>query len=76
MKTVLLCLSSTLLFLFSRFYTSESGALLAVALYLLLTVAGFSDQYTIYFTNDYAMIACWFGAVYLVRTGRYWRRRR
>lgn len=70
-KTVLLCVSSTTLFLFSRFYTSEIGALCAVAFYLLATVAGFTDQYTIYFTNDYAMIACWFGAVYLVRSGRY-----
>jgi hypothetical protein len=70
-KTILLCASSTILFLFSRFYTSEIGAFCAVILYLLLTVAGFTEQYAIYFTNDYAMIACWFGAVYLVRANRY-----
>lgn len=69
-KTALLSTSSTLLFLFSRFYASEIGAICAVAVYLLLTVAGFSDQYTIYFTNDFAVVACWFGAVYCVRTGR------
>jgi hypothetical protein len=71
LKAALLCLSSAILFLFSRFYTTESGALCAVALYLLATVAGFTEPYAIYFTNDYAMIACWFGAVYLVRTERY-----
>ena len=42
----------------------------AVGFYQLLTVAGFGDQYTIYFTSDYVMIACWFGAVYCLRTGR------
>ena len=71
LKVVLLCISSCTLFLFSRFYVSEMGALCAVAFYQLLTVAGFSDQYTIYFTNDYLMIAAWFGAVYFVRAGRY-----
>lgn len=69
-KTVLLWISAAVLFLFSRFYTSEIGALCAVALYLVLTVAGFTEPYAIYLTNDYAVIACWFGAVYLVRTER------
>jgi hypothetical protein len=70
-KTALLCLSSMTLFLFSRLSTTRIGALCAVAVYHLLTVVGFADQYLIYFTNDYVMIACWFGAVYLVRTERY-----
>lgn len=72
LKTALLCASSSVLFLFSRFYTTRMGALCAVAFYQLLTVAGFTDQYTIYFTNDYAMIAAWFAAVYCVKTERYW----
>jgi hypothetical protein len=71
LKTALLCISSSVLFLFSRFYTTRMGALCAVAFYQLLTVAGFADQYTIYFTNDYAMIAAWFAAVYCIRTERY-----
>jgi hypothetical protein len=70
-KTALLCSSSSVLFLFSRFHASEVGALAAVAVYLLLTIAGFADQYTIYFTNDYAVIACWFAAVYCVATERF-----
>jgi hypothetical protein len=72
LKTLLLFASATFLFRFSRWYTSESGALAVVAFYLLLTAAGFADeQYRIYFTNDYAMLACWFGAVYMLRTDRY-----
>jgi len=72
LKWALLFVSSAMLFLFSQWYVTESGALAVVALYLLLTVAGFTDeQYRIYFTNDYVMIACWFAAVYLVKTGRY-----
>lgn len=70
-KTALLCVSSIILFLFSRSYTTQLGALCAVALYLLLTVAGFAEPYAIYFTNDFAVIACWFGAVYCVRDERY-----
>jgi len=70
-KVVLLTASSTMLFLVSRFYVSGMAALCSVAFYQLLTVAGFSDQYAIYFTNDYVMIACWFSAVYCVKTERY-----
>ena len=71
LKAVLLCASSSILFVFSRRYTSAAGALCAVALYLVLTIAGFTDQYSIYFTNDYAMVALWFAAVYAVRERQY-----
>jgi hypothetical protein len=72
LKTLLLWISTTTLFLFSRRYTSDGGAWAVAGLYLLLTVVGFtSEQYRIYFTNDYAMMACWFGAVYFVRAERY-----
>src|SRR5262245_12338201 len=71
-KTLFLFASTTLLFLFSQWYTSESGAYCVIGFYLLLTVAGFiGEQYRIYFTNDYVMVACWFGAVYLIRDERY-----
>jgi hypothetical protein len=71
-KTCLLFVSTVFLFQFSRWYTSEAGALGVVGFYLLVTVAGFiNEQYRIYFTNDYAMIACWFGAVYMLRQERY-----
>jgi hypothetical protein len=43
--------------LFSRWYTSESGAYCVIGFYLLLTVAGFiGEQYRIYFTNEYVMV--------------------
>lgn len=72
LKTVLLFVSASTLFLFSRWYTSEAGALAVVGLYLMLTIVGFTDeQYRIYFTNDYAMMACWFGAVYFARAEQY-----
>jgi hypothetical protein len=72
LKTLLLFVSTTFLFRFSRWYTSEAGGLGVVGFYLLLTVAGFiTEQYRIYFTNDYVLLACWFGAVYMLRTERY-----
>jgi hypothetical protein len=70
-KAILLCVSSSILFVFSLRYTSAIGALCAVAFYCVLTVAGFTDQYSIYFTNDYAMIALWFAAVLAVRQRAY-----
>src|SRR5262249_32047209 len=72
LKTVLLWVSATTLFFFSQWYTSTGGAFGVVGIYLVLTIVGFTDeQYRIYFTNDYAMIACWFGAVWCVRAERY-----
>jgi hypothetical protein len=72
LKTVLLFISASILFLFSRAYVTESGAHAVVALYLLLTIAGFiGEQYRIYFTNDYVMVTCWFAAVYWIREGRF-----
>ena len=71
-KTVLLTASTLLLFLFSQWYTSEAGAYAVIGFYLLLTVPAFTDeQYRIYFTNDYAMLVCWFAAVYLIRAERF-----
>lgn len=70
-KSALLSISSITLFFFALAYVSRLGALCAVAFYLVLTVAAFTDGYYIYYTNDYAMIAAWFGAVYAVRSGRY-----
>lgn len=66
-KTVLLWVAAVLLLLFSRLYASPIGALCAVSMYFVLTVAGFTEGYSIYFTNDYAMLAAWFAAVLLVR---------
>jgi hypothetical protein len=70
-KSVLLTISATELFAFSLAYVSGSGALCAVGLYLLLTFVGFAvEPYSIYFTNDYAMLACWFACAWLIREDR------
>jgi len=73
-KTALLSLSSMVLFAFGCGYLSEAGAAAATALYLLLSVVAFADEpYSIYFTNDYLMLACWFSAVYMIRANRWGR---
>lgn len=70
-KAVLLWGSSALLMAFARLYASPMGALCAVSIYFVLTMAGFTDGYSIYYTNDYAMLAAWFAAVLLLRQQRY-----
>lgn len=70
-KTVLLWGTSALLLAFARLYASPVGALCAVSMYFVLTMAGFTDGYSIYYTNDYAMLAAWFAAVLLLRQRRF-----
>jgi hypothetical protein len=70
-KGVLMCVSSMTLFLFVRLTSSDLAALCAVALYQLLTVVGFTSGYSIYYTNDYLMMAAWFGAVYALKLQHY-----
>src|SRR4029453_76571 len=76
-KTLCLIGSTIVLFLFSRWYTSESGAYCVIGFYLLLTVAGFiGEQSRVFFTKAYVMVGCgvggsWFGAGYLIRAERY-----
>jgi hypothetical protein len=70
-KTILLWGASALLLVFGRLYASPIGALCAVSMYFVLTMAGFTDGYSIYYTNDYVMLAAWFAAVLLVRQRRF-----
>jgi len=70
-KVFLLWGSSSLLLVFARLYASPIGALCAVSIYFVLTMAGFTDGYSIYYTNDYAMLAAWFAAVLLVQQRRF-----
>lgn len=70
-KAAFLACSSTILFLFARAYATDIGAFAATALYLVATAAGFTDGYSIYYTNDYVMIAAWFAIVWLARARRY-----
>lgn len=70
-KTVLLWGTSALLLVFARLYASPIGAVCAVSMYFVLTMAGFTDGYSIYYTNDYVMLAAWFAAVLLLQQRRY-----
>jgi hypothetical protein len=71
LEALLLFVSSTTLFVYSRRQASEVGSLCVVACYQLAVAIGFSDPFRIYFINDYVMIACWFAAAYFVADGRY-----
>lgn len=68
LKTVTLAASAGLLFVFAGSMVSSLGAALATVTYLLLTAAAFaSEGYSIYFTNDYLGILCWFTGVVAIR---------
>ena len=68
LKTAALVASSYFLFLFSTTIVDVVGALLVVALYLLLTVVAFATQGpSIYFLNDYIFMGGWCAAVYAAR---------
>ena len=72
LKTTMLAASSYFLFLFATTVVDVMGALLVVALYLLLTVAAFASQGpAIYFLNDYILMAGWCGAVAAARVQRW-----
>ena len=68
LKTMTLTASAGLLVVFAGSLVSSLGAALATVTYLLLTAAAFaSEGYSIYFTNDYIGILCWFAGVVAIR---------
>ncbi len=72
LKTVMLAASSWCLFLFSTTLVDAVGALLAVALYLLLTTTAFATQGpSIYLLNDHIFMAGWCVAVLAARRRRW-----
>ena len=64
-KTLSLTASAALLFAFAGSMVSPMAAALATVAYLLVTAAAFATEgYSIYFTNDYLALLCWFaGAI-------------
>jgi len=67
-KTLSLAASAWLLFTFAGSMVSTFAAALATVTYLLVTAAAFAAEgYSIYFTNDYLGILCWFAGVVAVR---------
>ena len=70
-KVVALAGSTLILMRFTKRWTSPLGAIVAGALYLVLTSAGFATEgYSIYYTNDYLLMLGWFAAVELLADGR------
>jgi hypothetical protein len=68
LKTLALTGSALLLHTFASSMVSRLGAVLATVTYLLVTAAAFAAEgYSIYFTNDYLAILCWFAGVVAVR---------
>jgi len=43
-----------------------TGSVAVLGIYFLLTMTAFQNAYSIYYCNDYVMLAGWFGAVYLI----------
>ncbi len=67
-KTLSLSASAWLLFTFAGSLAGSVTAALATVTYLLVTAAAFAAEgYSIYFTNDYLGILCWFAGVVAVR---------
>lgn len=68
LKTLALTGSAFLLHTFASSMLSRLGAVLATVTYLLVNAAAFAAEgYSIYFTNDYLAILCWFAGVVAVR---------
>lgn len=72
-KTLMLWASASILFAYAQLDVSVMGALAVVFAYFLQTIVGFVDYFGIYFTGDFTMLACLFGAVYGARRGAYGR---
>ena len=71
-KTVALTISAGALMGFAASVVGRFGAVMAAAFYFTLTCAAFASQgYSIYYTNDYLMVAAWYSAVWLGLHRRY-----
>lgn len=72
LKVMLLALSAWALALFSARVVSPAGVVAVLGVYFGLSSAGYAlNGYSIYLTNDYAMVAGWFWAVYFASTNRW-----
>ena len=72
LKTFFLFLSTLPLFHYARTQVSNMAALGVVWLYLLLVVAGLTDEYAIYNTNDIILWAGWHACVLAAYHRRYY----
>lgn len=70
LKVMALAVSAWFLTQFAARWLSPIGVLAAAALYFLMTTAGYSSEgYSIYYTNDFLMVAGWNAAIALMAAG-------
>jgi hypothetical protein len=67
LKTVALAASALFLVRYAALWLSPMGTLAVAALYFMLTAAAYSSEgYSIYYTNDFLMVAGWNAAIMLI----------
>lgn len=71
-KIAALAASAWFLIVFASRWLSPIGTLAAAALYFLMTAAGYSSEgYSIYYTNDFLMVAGWNAAIAFMFSGHW-----
>ena len=71
-KIVALAVSALLLIRLTALWTTPLGCVTAAALFFVLTAAAYSSEgYSIYYTNDFLMVAGWSGAALLIARQRF-----
>jgi hypothetical protein len=72
LKIAALAVSAWFLIRFAAAWLSPIGVLAAAALYFLMTAAGYSSEgYSIYYTNDFLMVAGWNAAIAFMAAGQW-----
>jgi hypothetical protein len=72
LKVLALAVSAWFLMRFAARWLSPIGTLAAAALYFLMTAAGYSSEgYSIYYTNDFLMVAGWNAAIAFMASGHW-----
>ena len=72
LKIAALAVSAGFLIVFASRWLSPMGTVAAAALYFLMTTAGYSSEgYSIYYTNDFLMVAGWNAAIAFMAAGQW-----
>jgi hypothetical protein len=72
LKIAALTVSAWFLIVFASRWLSPMGTVAAAALYFLMTAAGYSSEgYSIYYTNDFLMVAGWNAAIAFMAAGQW-----
>ena len=71
-KVAALAVSAWFLIVFAARWLSPMGTVATAALYFLMTAAGYSSEgYSIYYTNDFLMVAGWNAAIAFMAAGQW-----